>query len=90
MTLEEQLAADFPRLARMLDCELTIYTKHRGTYAVFFPRACLGVENGKLWLGHPAGAKLYFERAEIAGFMSGVSILPAYPGVAYQRVVEHF
>lgn len=91
MTLEEQLRAfGLPYLAQLLGAELTILTK-RGTYAVFWPRQCLRVENGRLVLAHPCEKGLSFLREEIIALHSGVSILP-YPGPGhrlYQRVVEH-
>ena len=73
MTLEEQLAADFPRLVRLLGAECTIWTT-RGTFALFKPKECLHLSaDGKyLALGHPMGACLFFEPKEILHVSGGV------------------
>ena len=90
MNLAEQLAqAGLKALIPFLGAELTLHTT-KGTFALFRPRECLHVENGKLVLGHPCETGMSFERAEIIAVRGGVSVSP-YPGPGhrlYQRLVE--
>jgi hypothetical protein len=83
MNLEQQLAdGGFKALIRFLDAELTLHTS-KGTFALFSPRSCLHVENGKLILGHPCELGLAFERADILHVSSGVSVSP-YPNLGHR------
>jgi len=83
MNLEQQLAeAGFKALLPFLAAELTLHTS-KGVYAVFRPRSCLRVENGKLILGHPCSPGWAFERSELIAVSGGVSVSP-YPGPGHR------
>jgi hypothetical protein len=86
--LDQQLEASaFKPLIRFLGAELTLHTT-KGTFALFYPRQCLSVENDRLVLGHPCELGLAFERSEILHVSGGVSVLP-YPNLGhrlYQRL----
>jgi len=87
MDLEQQLASiGLGRMAQLLSAELTITTK-RSRFAVFKPKTCLWVQDGKLCLGHPcATVLLRFAPEEVLHVGSGVSVTPQHP--LFQWVVE--
>jgi hypothetical protein len=68
--------------------EVTIHVRGGGSYCVYRPKLVINVDPaGKILLGDPMGSQLALDPARIR-VSSGVSQLPANPGITWERQRE--